>query len=297
MACSAPRRFRAGFTLIELLVVIAIISILAAILFPVFAQAREKARQATCASNLRQIGMGLLQYSGDNDEAMCNHYYGVYQAGSVTQPPGAATTLYKWMDAIYPYVKNEGVFNCPDQASDDDYLKPSEVKSPASGAGPPNRGPYIAYSRLTAPSRNYGSYCMNSAYYSRATDNKPGIPPVSNSNPPDYYNLAKVGSPATTVWVGDSDGEFGADGFATKSGNNVFGWTVPAPETWHGQPKLGNFVARHNGLCNILWCDGHVKSVKLTYLTSKISSYTNDPAANPEGWTVLSPFTVEADPD
>ena len=292
MACSTPRRFRAGFTLIELLVVIAIISILAAILFPVFAQAREKARQATCASNLRQIGMGLLQYSGDNDEAMCNHYYGPYKVGAVTQPPGAAETQYKWMDAIYPYVKNEGVFNCPDQASDSDYLQPSEVVAPVRDANPPYRGAYINQARLTAPSRNYGSYCMNTAYYSRATDGVPGIPPVSNANPPAYYNLALVGSPASTVWVGDSDGEFGFDGFGTKPGNNLFFYTTPEKEKWHGYPKLGNLVARHNGLLNVLWCDGHVKTVSLDYLTSKPSNI-----ATTNGAVIYSPFTVEADPD
>src|SRR6185436_4509460 len=63
-----PTRLRAGFTLIELLVVIAIIAILAAILFPVFAQAREKARQAACSSNMKQIGLGLMMYTKDYDE-------------------------------------------------------------------------------------------------------------------------------------------------------------------------------------------------------------------------------------
>src|SRR2546425_6224745 len=66
---------RRGFTLIELLVVIAIIAILAAILFPVFAQAREKARGATCLSNLKQIGLGMMMYAQDYDEILCNSHY------------------------------------------------------------------------------------------------------------------------------------------------------------------------------------------------------------------------------
>src|SRR5947208_15595614 len=98
---------RQGFTLIELLVVIAIIAILAAILFPVFAQAREKARQTGCLSNLKQIGTGLMMYTQDYDEAYpCNWYGGLWD----TLPNGKQ---YKWMDAVYPYVKNEQVFSCP----------------------------------------------------------------------------------------------------------------------------------------------------------------------------------------
>jgi prepilin-type N-terminal cleavage/methylation domain-containing protein/prepilin-type processing-associated H-X9-DG protein len=92
---------RRGFTLIELLVVIAIIAILAAILFPVFAKAREKARQASCLSNLKQLGLAFMQYAQDYDERF---------------PPstgGYESTSIKWWDRIYPYVKNNQVYSCP----------------------------------------------------------------------------------------------------------------------------------------------------------------------------------------
>jgi prepilin-type N-terminal cleavage/methylation domain-containing protein/prepilin-type processing-associated H-X9-DG protein len=88
---------RRGFTLIELLVVIAIIAILAAILFPVFARAREKARQASCASNLKQIGLGFQMYIQDYDEKMF----------------GARLPVEGWTGAIMPYVKNQQIFGCP----------------------------------------------------------------------------------------------------------------------------------------------------------------------------------------
>lgn len=103
-----------GFTLIELLVVIAIIAILAAILFPVFAKAREKARMASCQSNLKQIGVGLAMYIQDYD--------GFWPGGNDPDNNTCAGIVYRygwrgWVgNAIYPYVKNPQIFVCPSRA-------------------------------------------------------------------------------------------------------------------------------------------------------------------------------------
>jgi prepilin-type N-terminal cleavage/methylation domain-containing protein/prepilin-type processing-associated H-X9-DG protein len=97
---------RKGFTLIELLVVIAIIAILAAILFPVFAKAREKARQASCTSNVKQLMLAILMYAQDYDERL---------------PPnwnvGAGGASDTWSDLIMPYIKNDQIFVCPSAAA------------------------------------------------------------------------------------------------------------------------------------------------------------------------------------
>jgi prepilin-type N-terminal cleavage/methylation domain-containing protein len=95
---------RRGFTLIELLVVIAIIAILAAILFPVFAQARESARKASCMSNMKQLGLAVMSYATDYDET--------YVPAEVFANAGGTLRI-SWPTLLFPYVKNEGVFVCP----------------------------------------------------------------------------------------------------------------------------------------------------------------------------------------
>lgn len=111
-----------GFTLIELLVVIAIIAILAAILFPVFARARENARRSSCQSNLKQIGLGFVQYIQDYDERMP-----VGITADVSNP-------YGWADAIQPYLKSTQIYQCP-----------SDTVAPQTGVANPTAAGYTDY--------------------------------------------------------------------------------------------------------------------------------------------------------
>jgi prepilin-type N-terminal cleavage/methylation domain-containing protein/prepilin-type processing-associated H-X9-DG protein len=166
-----------GFTLIELLVVIAIIAILASILFPVFGRARENARRSSCQSNLKQIGLGMAQYTQDYDEQLIRSWFGTNTASD-------ATTNYKWMDAIQPYVKSTQIFDCPSQSS--------------YGTG---QGRYSFRNGALC-----GSYAANTAYYN----------PGDNLTSPagEYVSLAAVSAPSTTIWVGDADGVF-ESGWAT----------------------------------------------------------------------------------
>ena len=117
-----PRFFADGFTLIELLVVIAVIAVLAALLFPVFAQARGKGRQATCVSNLRQIGLALNMYAIDNDER--------FPVTALSQFDGSASPPINvgWAGHIYSYAKNAQVFHC---ASDPTATaRPADMEKP-----------------------------------------------------------------------------------------------------------------------------------------------------------------------
>jgi prepilin-type N-terminal cleavage/methylation domain-containing protein/prepilin-type processing-associated H-X9-DG protein len=135
---------RHGFTLIELLVVIAIIAILAAILFPVFAQAREKARATSCLSNTKQIGLAAIMYSQDYDE---------------TYPMGIGVNVYTWQvtsvfDEIYPYLKNGQIAGCPSAPMAFNY--PGFIATLAHVSGLP---------LTTTSSLTYASYAPNAAIF------------------------------------------------------------------------------------------------------------------------------------
>jgi len=121
-------RRRSGFTLIELLVVIAIIAILAAILFPVFARAREAARKTACGSNLRQLGLASKMYAQDYDEWLPCDYY----------PGNSSTTSKRLVNQIMPYIKNMDILYCPSVARTAQWMtdyQPTEANRNAGNIG------------------------------------------------------------------------------------------------------------------------------------------------------------------
>jgi prepilin-type N-terminal cleavage/methylation domain-containing protein/prepilin-type processing-associated H-X9-DG protein len=135
---AAPCCSRAGFTLIELLVVIAIIAILAAILFPVFAQARAKARQTACLSNLKQVGTGLMMYAQDYDETLPGNNSKSVEALDLPlgfMDPGSVRN---WAKSLMPYVKNLDVWKCPQAPPRRETASPGYNYSDTAGAGNTN---------------------------------------------------------------------------------------------------------------------------------------------------------------
>jgi prepilin-type N-terminal cleavage/methylation domain-containing protein/prepilin-type processing-associated H-X9-DG protein len=190
-----------GFTLIELLVVIAIIAILAAILFPVFAKAREKARQSSCLSNLKQLSLGMLQYTQDYDERFAlrssPNFVGAY--GTAAPVPGSpdfnwvpSFTAYQdtWTNKIMPYVKNVQVFRCPSApttvAYGCDYGMPDNgyTTTPAVAmvgmfnlVPPPSQGQFTRPSETMMMTEKYAGnpqYVLMNTYYACAARHNEG---------------------------------------------------------------------------------------------------------------------------
>jgi prepilin-type N-terminal cleavage/methylation domain-containing protein/prepilin-type processing-associated H-X9-DG protein len=225
---------RKGFTLIELLVVIAIIAILAAILFPVFAKAREKARQITCASNLKQLGLGYIQYYQDYDEN-----FPVGQAGGCPWP----TAGIGWAGAIYPYVKSAGVYACPDDST-----------TPGSGL---NKISYAVNAQVSqgaiilAGVNQPSTTVLLSEVTALQSQQFPENPAIANLSAADY------GDNLITAWGTNGTG-------GNHCCNNSVGYYTTGPvqgNTNHdpvADPSEAQ-IARHSNGANWAFVDGHTK--------------------------------------
>jgi prepilin-type N-terminal cleavage/methylation domain-containing protein/prepilin-type processing-associated H-X9-DG protein len=217
-------RLRYGFTLIELLVVIAIIAILAAILFPVFAQARSKARQAACLSNQKQIGTAVMLYTQDYDEMLPGNTDGQPSCGSgggaanvslgFMQPPNGTAQLANIIPRdVQPYLKNIPVFRCPQSA--------------------PRTGSATFADTVTTPGGGSSSYLFNGVVGQRP--------------------LAIMPEPASLIYMREEN-------FANRYASQR-PYRQVATNLWLGS-NWSTYDLMHNEGANLLFCDGHAKWMK-----------------------------------
>jgi len=231
------QRKRSAFTLIELLVVIAIIAILAAILFPVFAQAREAARKASCQSNLKQLGMAFSMYRNDYDQQWPQNGQGGATDGG-TQDCLSETTRSGWRgwagNCIYSYVKNDAVYRCPSDPNKNWNVSEANVCGTAPIAG----------------KTFLESYCFNYLGVYGGTGN------TGNNMPGMAGSESAAIKPADMAIMWDS-----ANHWADFNGG-FFGRDI----TQYIDAKNPNYGHWHNGAANFLFLDGHVKTQRFDQL-------------------------------
>lgn len=252
--CSGPgagewryRMKRYGFTLIELLVVIAIIAILAAILFPVFATAREKARATSCSSNLKQLGIATMQYVQDYDE--------VYPRG-IADSAGAYYGR-GWAGQLYPYVKATGVFACPSSLSNSNISYAYNMLMATAPTAGQQAGISGMGSKLTAPAKSILLF------------------EIQNTNQNCNFNVEITGTLPVYGWsasgYGIENSWYGFAAYATGVFSDMEAPGSPAVTvcntigTCTDTPAGGEFLTRtgrHSDGANYLLADGHVKWLK-----------------------------------
>jgi prepilin-type N-terminal cleavage/methylation domain-containing protein/prepilin-type processing-associated H-X9-DG protein len=240
---------RRGFTLIELLVVIAILAILAAILFPVFAQARERARSTNCASNLKQLGLAFASYTSDYDDTLPPAAYNGEPGKTVPDNFGS----FRWPWLIKPYAKPNVLYYCPSDGTSYIDTKSGEDYRDENSA---------SFGYLWGLLPNYGYN-----WWYLAPDATTDDPATASSTKSEGVSLGEVASAAETIMLADSVWTPKDDPTQTVLGY----FLIYPPSQWAGSPPVNGFSygrvwPRHNNKANVLFVDGHVKAHNINAL-------------------------------